>query len=39
MRPALRAATALALLVACGSDDPTQPDYDPSSILRTSCLR
>lgn len=29
MRPALRAATALALLVACGSDDPTQPDYDP----------
>jgi hypothetical protein len=28
MRPVLRAAAALALLVACG-DDPTQPEYDP----------
>lgn len=28
MRPVLRAAAALALLVACG-DDPTQPQYDP----------
>jgi len=28
MRPVLRGAAALALLVAC-SDDPTQPDYDP----------
>src|SRR5262245_24132479 len=28
MRPVLRAAAALAFLVACG-DDTTQPDYDP----------
>jgi len=28
MRPVLRTAAALALLLACG-DDPTQPQYDP----------
>jgi hypothetical protein len=29
MKPVRRAAVALVLLVACGDDSPTQPDYDP----------